>query len=129
MIHQLLSLKAGRARITAAMLLVFAATGAYAAALTEKEALDKLDKTVWSDGLYKSWTKPACLSLVVEEKQAKYFDVAIMEKHGSGCPGDPATSPVVDRYRVYREKDQILWYEPAEGEYQSYAAVKKARKG
>jgi len=66
---------------------------------------------------------------LTEEKAEDYFDFAIHEKHGGGCPGDSNTSPVVDRFRVNRLTKKIQWYEPAQGELRPYGAVLKARRG
>ncbi|WIH06779.1 hypothetical protein KHF85_04690 [Xanthomonas translucens pv. graminis] len=48
------------------------------------------------------------------------IDIAVREKHGDGCPGDPQTAPVRDRYRVERS-GAILWYDVAEGDFVGYA--------
>ncbi|QDI04391.1 MULTISPECIES: hypothetical protein [Xanthomonas translucens group] len=47
------------------------------------------------------------------------IEVAVREKHGDGCPGDPQTAPVRDRYRVERS-GAILWYDAAEGDFVGY---------
>ena len=48
------------------------------------------------------------------------FDIAVRERHGAGCPGDPQTSPVRDRFQVARG-GAIRWYDPAEGAFVDYA--------
>lgn len=48
------------------------------------------------------------------------FDFAVRERHGDGCPGDPQTSPVRDRYQVGTD-GRIGWYDITEGEYVDYA--------
>jgi hypothetical protein len=48
------------------------------------------------------------------------FDIAVRERHGNGCPGDPQTSPVRDRFRV-EHSGAIRWYDPIEGDYVDYA--------
>ncbi len=48
------------------------------------------------------------------------FDFAVRERHGDGCPGDPQTSPVRDRYQVGSD-GRIGWYDITEGEYVDYA--------
>ncbi len=95
--------------------------------LTEQQALDILIAQIQKDKLYDSWTTLSCLSFFTEEKAKDYFDFAIHEKHGGGCPGDPSTSPVVDRFRVNRLTKKIQWYEPTEGELLPYRDVLKAR--
>ena len=95
--------------------------------LTEQQALDVLMAKVQKDKLYDSWTTISCLSFLVEEKTKVYIDIAIREKHEGKCEGDPNTSPIVDRFRVHRMTKRIQWYEPAEGDFQPYRAVLKAR--
>jgi hypothetical protein len=36
----------------------------------------------------------------------------------------PETSPVLDRYRVYRRSGKIEWWEPIEGNWQRYDPAK-----
>jgi hypothetical protein len=96
--------------------------------LDENQALDQLIETTQHDGLYKSWARPECLSYITESRNRQYFDFAIREKHGAGCPGDPNSAPIVDRFRVYRQKHLIRWYNVVEDTYMSYENVKKARK-
>jgi len=95
--------------------------------LDEEHALDVLVSRIQADKLYDSWTSLSCLSFFTEEKTKKFFDFAIHEKHGGKCPGDPNTSPVVDRFRVNRLTHKIEWYEPIEGELKPYRAVLKLR--
>jgi hypothetical protein len=95
--------------------------------LSEQQAQDILKARVQKDKLYDRWTTMSCLSFLVEEKTKDYIDIAIREKHDGQCPGDPDTSPTVDRFRVHRITKRIKWYEPAKGEFQSYSAVLKTR--
>jgi hypothetical protein len=95
--------------------------------LDEVHALNILVAQVQKNKLYDSWTSLACLSFVTEEKTKKFIDFAILEKHGGKCPGDPNTSPVVDRFRVNRLTHKIEWFEPIEGELKPYRAVLKFR--
>jgi len=97
--------------------------------LTELQALDILTTQIKKDKLYDSWTALSCLSFMTEGKTKDRFDFAIHEKHGGKCPGDPNTAPIVDRFRVNRMTEKILWYEPMEGEYLPYNAALKARLG
>ncbi|HEX5033471.1 MAG TPA: hypothetical protein VFW62_03240 [bacterium] len=55
-----------------------------------------------------------CVFWIVEESTAKYIEYAVREKHGGSCPGDPAVSPIVDRYRVPAGKGRIQTYDPIE---------------
>lgn len=64
---------------------------------------------------------------ITEHKNEDYFDFAIRERHEGNCPGDPQTTPIVDRFRVYRNTKEIRWYEPTEGEWHAYIAVKRFR--
>jgi hypothetical protein len=114
--------------VSISLLSVFLCTNAFAEnRLSEKQALDIVSARVQQDKLYDSWTTASCLSFLVEEKTKVYIDIAIREKHGGQCPGDPDTSPIVDRFRVHRMTKRVKWYKPAEGEFQPYSAVLKAR--
>lgn len=95
--------------------------------LTEQEALNTLITQIQKDKIYESWTNLSCLHFLPEKKTKEYFDFAIREKHGGKCPGDPNTSPIVDRFRVNRFTKKIQWYEPTEGEFQPYSAVLNSR--
>ena len=75
--------------------------------LTEQQVLDIVMAMVQKDKLYDSWTTASCLSFLVEEKTKVYIDIAIREKHGDTCPGDPDISPIVDRFRVHRITKRI----------------------
>lgn len=80
--------------------------------LTEEQALNHLISRIQKDKLYDSWATLSCLSIFVEDKTKKYFDIAIREKHNERCPGDPATAPIVDHFRVDRSTGKIQWYDP-----------------
>lgn len=95
--------------------------------LDDEDALDLLIAQIQKDKLYESRTRLTCLSFVTEEKTQKFIDFAILEKHRGNCPGDPNTSPVVDRFRVNRFTYIIEWFEPTEGELKPYRAVLKFR--
>lgn len=58
-----------------------------------------------------------CLSLLVEESEPAFFGIAVREKHGGGCPGDPTTSPVLDRFRVDVATGAIKRYDVVEDSY------------
>jgi hypothetical protein len=102
-------------------------SSASGATLSESQAYDRLFNTVERDALYASWTKMACLIFVTETTSKRYFDFAIREKHDGNCPGDPAVSPIVDRYRVYRSVNKILWLQPIDGKFEKYDQVKVFR--
>jgi hypothetical protein len=90
------------------------------------QALDIVRERIQADKLYSSWTTIECLSFPITE-ESDYFYVAIHEKHGGACPGDPLTFPVVDRFRVHQKSGKIDWYDVTEGEYVPYENVKKFR--
>lgn len=95
--------------------------------LTEQEALNTLITQIQKDKLYDSWTTLSCLQFFTEEKTKNHFTFGIHEKHGGNCPGDPNTSPIVDRFSVNRLTKKIKWYEPTEGVYLPYKAVLKEK--
>ncbi len=95
--------------------------------LTEDEALDILISRVEKDKLYDSWTTLSCLSFLVEARTRTHIEIAIREKHGGKCPGDPDTFPIVDRFRIDRLTRQIQWLEIVEDEWLPYKAVLKER--
>jgi hypothetical protein len=97
--------------------------------LDEKQALDVLVSQIQNDELYANRTSLPCLSFITEKNENIYFDFAIHEKHGGMCPGDPNTSPVVDRFRVNRMTHRIQWVEPIEGKLQPYNTVLESRLG
>ena len=62
-----------------------------------------------------------CLSLLVEESEPAFFGIAVHEKHGDGCPGDPATAPVLDRFRVDVATGAMRRYDVVEDRYAEWA--------
>ena len=80
---------------------------------------------VKSDPQYAGAFKIECLQFMTEQDSAGHTDIAMREKHGNGCPGDPATSPVVDRFRIEKPSGIILRYDPVND---IYASVGKLRK-
>lgn len=50
---------------------------------------------------------PECLTFFIGKTDADYFYVTIYEKHTSGCPGDPKTSPRVNFFRINRSTQKI----------------------
>jgi len=124
-----------QAPATAAAPATAPATGdAPAAAFDETRALDMLETRLAADHVY---ADAQCLQYAAEPAAADAaaspsattepaasasaaIDFAVREKHGDGCPGDPQTAPVRDRYRVERS-GAILWYDVAEGDFVGYA--------
>jgi hypothetical protein len=58
-----------------------------------------------------------CLSYMVEDRSPDWFDVAVREKHGGSCPGDPAVAPVVERFRVGRSPLALGRWDPVNDAY------------
>jgi hypothetical protein len=115
-----------------------AASEAPAAAFDETRALDMLETRLAADHVYadaqclqyaaETDAEPAAADAAAspsattepDASASAAIDVAVREKHGDGCPGDPQTAPVRDRYRVERS-GAILWYDAAEGDFVGYA--------
>ncbi len=77
-----------------------------------------LVEIVKKDEQYADWIKIECVQFVTEAQDERQTDIAMREKHGEGCPGDPATSPVIDRFRVEKASGAILRYDVIEDNYQ-----------
>lgn len=58
-----------------------------------------------------------CRYFFVEEVRPDSIEIAIREKHGDTCGGDPEVSPIVDRFKVKRTSQEIDKYDPLEDEY------------
>ncbi|MET0551365.1 MAG: hypothetical protein ABW002_19075 [Xanthomonas sp.] len=56
------------------------------------------------------------------------IEIAVREKHGDGCPGDPQTEPVRDRFRVERS-GAIRWYDVVDGDFVDYAQWRQQQAG
>jgi hypothetical protein len=109
------------------LLIVFPCSNVHAEKeLTEQQALDILAAQIQKDKLYDSWAPNlSCLLFFTEEKTKDHFNIAIREKHGGQCAGDPNTSPIVDRFRVDRLTGKIQWYDPVDGDLHPYEGVLK----
>jgi hypothetical protein len=92
--------------------------------LDENAALALLERTLKHDGIYTHRISLDCVTYGTEEKTAAYFQFVLRENHTAECGGDPETSPVVDRYRVYRASGKIEWLEKIEGNWQPYNPAK-----
>ncbi len=92
--------------------------------LDEDAALDLLGHTLKHDGIYKNRISLNCVTYGTEETTEAYFGFVLRENHNAKCGGDPETSPVVDRYRVYRKSGKIEWLEPVSGNWQPYNPAK-----
>ena len=92
--------------------------------LDKDAALALLVRTLKHDRVYAKRISLDCITYDTEETTDAYFQFALREKHDAKCGGDPETSPVVDRYRVYRRSGKIKWWEPTEDTWQRYDPAK-----
>ena len=111
--------------VTAAVITLVLVSSAVAEAaasrpLDEDAALALLDRTLKRDHVYANRISLDCVTYGTEETTDAYFQFVLREKHNAKCGGDPETSPVVDRYRVYRRSGKIEWWEPTEDNWQRY---------
>ena len=116
--------------ITAAVIAVVLVSPAVAQAgprsrpLDEDAALALLVRTLKHDRVYAKGISLDCISYVTEETTSAYFQFVLRENHNAKCGGDPETSPVVDRYRVYRRSGKIEWLERIEDKWRPYDPAK-----
>jgi hypothetical protein len=82
--------------------------------LTEDAALTLLERTLKHDGVYARRISLEYVTYGTEEATDAYFQFVFRENHNAKCGGDPETTPVVDRYRVYRRSGKIEWLERIE---------------
>ncbi|WP_022974505.1 hypothetical protein, partial [Xanthomonas maliensis] len=85
----------------------------------DARALSLLETRVRGDRLYPD----DCIRIVSEsdaQTPSQSFDFAVRERHGDGCPGDPQTSPVRDRFRVQAD-GHVLWYDVVNADFVDYA--------
>ena len=92
--------------------------------LDEDAALALLVRTLKHDRVYAKRISLDCVTYDTEETTNAYFQFAIREKHDAKCGGDPETSPIVDRYRVYRRSGKIKWWEATDDTWQRYDPAK-----
>jgi hypothetical protein len=92
--------------------------------LDEDAALALLVRTLKRDSVYAHRISLDCVSYGTEETTEAYFQFVLRENHNAKCGGDPETSPVVDRYRVYRRSGKIEWLERIEDKWQPYDPAK-----
>ena len=88
--------------------------------LDEDAALALLERTLNHDRVYTHRISLDCITYGTEETTDTYFQFVLREIHNAKCGGDPETSPVVDRYRVYRRSGKIEWLERIEGDWRPY---------
>ena len=88
--------------------------------LTEDAAVNLLLRTLAHDRVYAHRISLDCVRFDTEETTIAYFQFVLREDHTGKCGGDPETSPVVDRYRVYRASGKIEWLEPVQNNWRRY---------
>lgn len=80
--------------------------------LEEDRALDFLIAKIQVTGIYKKRLKIECLRFVKTSETQKYFEFKVNENHvGKNCPGDSATAPTVDRFRVLKRSKKVMLYQ------------------
>jgi hypothetical protein len=92
--------------------------------MDEDAALALLVRTLKHDHVYAKRISLDCVTYDTEETTNAYFQFALREKHDAKCGGDPETSPVLDRYRVYRRSGKIQWLEAIEDKWRPYDPAK-----
>jgi hypothetical protein len=100
------------------------ATAAPARPLDEDGALALLQRTLKRDSVYEKRISLDCIAYGTEETQKGYFEFVLREIHNTKCGGDPETSPVIDRYRVYRRSGKIEQWEAAEDKWHPYKGTR-----
>ena len=111
--------------ITAAVIAVVlvsaaVAEGARPRPLDEDTALALLERTLKHDRVYDKRISWDCISFGTEEGTDAYFDFVVREIHNAKCGGAPETSPVIDRYRVYRRFSKIEQWQATDDTWQPY---------
>lgn len=91
------------------------------ASRADDAAIARLRQAMAQDTRYTAtWPTLLCLDFMVEATTKAGRDIAVIERHGDDCAGDPATTPVVDRFRVPAGKAPVLLYDPIEDTYAPY---------
>ena len=88
--------------------------------MSEDAALDLLDRTLKRDRVYDNRISLDCIAYGTEATTNAYFEFVLREIHDAKCGGDPETSHVVDRYRVFRRSGKIQRWEAAGDTWQPY---------
>ena len=119
---QLLTLRLFAAAFTAVALVSVVVTqaGQRPRSLDEDAALALLARTLKHDHIYTHRISLDCVTYGTEETTGAYSQFVLRENHNAKCGGDPETSPVVDRYRVYRRSGRIEWLERTEDNWRPY---------
>ena len=108
------------ALIAAVLISAAVAEGAPSKSLNEDAALELLQSTLKRDGVYEKRISLDCVEYGIEETTNSYFEFVLREIHNAKCGGDPETSHVLDRYRVYRRSGKIEQYEAAQDKWHAY---------
>ncbi|MGE5214010.1 MAG: hypothetical protein ACM3NN_10005 [Nitrospirota bacterium] len=110
--------------ITAVMAVVLLSAAVAGAApsgsLNEDSALALLQRTLKRDQVYEKRISLDCVEYGTEETTNSYFEFVLREIHNAKCGGDPQTSHVLDRYRVYRRSGKIEQWKAAEDKWHAY---------
>ena len=111
----------GKAVVAVILVLsVVAQAGPDSHPLDEDGALVLLERTLKHDGVYTHRISLDCVTYGTEETADASFQFVLRENHNAKCGGDPETSPVIDRYRVYRRSGKIEWLERIEDNWRPY---------
>lgn len=112
------------AAITAVLISAIAAEDARSQSLDEHAAVAFLQRTLKRDHAYEKRISLDCIEYGTEETTEAYFEFVLREIHNAKCGGDPDTSPVIDRYRVYRRSGKIEQWQAAEDKWHAYKGTK-----
>ncbi|MGH8820081.1 MAG: hypothetical protein ACREWJ_02165 [Rhodoferax sp.] len=93
------------------------------ASAADDKAVSALMQRIKREHLYTSWTTLQCLGFFIEGCTGRRVEIAIREQHDPKCGGDPDTSPVVDRFRVYKRTGTIQWYDVENDQYLPFSKV------
>jgi hypothetical protein len=99
---------------------IVAGAGPRSHSLNEDAALSLLEHTLKHDGVYTHRISLDCVTYGIEETTEACFQFVLRENHNAKCGGYPETSPIVDRYRVYRRSGKIEWLERVEDKWRPY---------
>lgn len=85
------------------------------------QALDALIENLKNDKVYNNRMPSfSCISFLEDGSTRDYYDFTLYEVHNEECGGDPGSSHVIDRFRVFNKDKAIFWYNIAEGDYLPY---------
>jgi hypothetical protein len=93
-------------------------------AATENQAIDILRAVIKQSGSTLTSLPASCLNYAIEGKKKNIVSVALRENHTAKCGGDPATSPVVQRFKVDIKTKQIFIYDVIENSYKKFDPTK-----